>query len=914
MHSPCRASSAVKASAVFSHEQGDGSPTRYAGTAPALRLLSEAHRDLRRVVGATHDEGTQHSHRMPTVRGAGASIEAIVRRLLHVGPVLLLVGGLIGFAWMGDVGCSSQGKEMRLPVSGAGVTIRRDLPGTSGEHTADWHMEAGGVELVVAGHAGDARGAAPGTILSVRPSSEQVGALRSIETVVFVAGQEYALETERITPVLTLDAPSLRIDQRVLALPIRLSTTLSMQSGREWIDIVTRLETSSDTPISAVALGDRVAWPGAPTFAPRLGFVDEPTTAEAPWMARLGYRYATALVFEDGAANVTFAFERRLPTHQTAIGAPFELAPARAHESRRTLLFVRGGLPQMAALAWQALSRPYGMVHGQLDPPPSWAVVRALHPDGRTVLEAPVDASGQYGLPLPAGTYRLVLECPGGVDEQTVEIDPSSVPVEADLMPPTAGRLRLSATDVSGEALPVRWIVRGVPPTPNPDFGPDERVGGMKNVVYTLHGSGEVELAPGTYRVQATHGPEWSVAEREVSIRQNLGAAVRVELEQEVLTPGWISADLHLHAAPSFDSTVALEDRVIALAAEGVEFAAATDHDQVTDYAPAIARAEMGDHLLSVPGVEITTQNWGHINAYPFPADAGAPQHAGLTAREIFRAARARSPAALIQVNHPQMGSIGYFLRGGLDADRGTFGESGFDWDFDVLELINGFELGDPEVMAATLQDWFALLNRGIHPTAVGNSDSHGLLFQWAGYPRTYVRVASDIPGRVDAAEVVESLRAGRAMLSTGPFVSILVDGWAGPGDLVTVTSEGPIAEISVRAARWLEVQQVEVWVDGKIAARRAVSVQNRVVRLAWQLPLDVQSDAWVVVVVRGQKGLEKVAPGRGATPIAITNPVFIDVDGDGAWKPPVLGGLRFEDPSTLDAARDSQQASEGGE
>ncbi len=53
-------------------------------------------------------------------------------------------------------------------------------------------------------------------------------------------------------------------------------------------------------------------------------------------------------------------------------------------------------------------------------------------------------------------------------------------------------------------------------------------------------------------------------------------------------TRGWISADLHVHAVPSLDAPTPLVERVRSLAAAGVEVAVATDHNVVTDYAPAI--------------------------------------------------------------------------------------------------------------------------------------------------------------------------------------------------------------------------------------------------------------------------------------------------------------------------------------
>ncbi len=826
-------------------------------------------------------------------------MQRTLRRLLAAGPNVLLVLGFAAAVLFGERGCARGTGDPTWPVAGDGVSITRYVT-TGGRHGApgDWILASKRIEVMIADDVGS-MGAHPrdGTVLAVKPGSGEAGPLRALGNMVWVGGREYELETQTVAPDTTQRAPRLAIQQRVVGLPLVLTTLLTLGREDPWFELVTSVENRGRTPIRGVALGDRLAWPGAATFAPRVGFAEEPLTASVRWMARLGHRYAYALAYPDGPFEVTFEFDRVGPTQQTAMVRPMTLGPGARFEHRRILMAVRGGMAEVAELAWPAVSRPIGYVEGQLQPPPSWALVRALHADGQPVLEVSADASGRYSLPLPEGTYRLVLECPGGIDEQSVDVDPTGPPVRGLLIPPAPGRLRFSAVDDGGRALPVRWLIRGVPPTPSPDFGPDERIDGAKNAVYTANGSGEVELAPGTYRVLATHGPEWSVAEQDVTIAVDVGRAVRAQLVRQVLTPGWISADFHVHAAPSPDSSVALEDRVTALIAEGVEFAAATDHNHTTDYGPTIVSLGAVKDLVAVPGIEVTTKDWGHFNAYPYPVDAGVPPYESLTASGIFAGIRQRAPDAVVQVNHPNMKHIGYFIHGDLDVPHGVYRRPGFDLGFDALEVVNGFELDEPGVLAQNLADWFGLLNRGFRFTAVGNSDSHRLVYQWAGYPRTYVRVSTDEAGTVDAAEVIASLRAGHAIISAGPFVSVLVDGVAGPGDLVTTQADGPVLEVSVRAADWVDVTRAEVWVNGEVVAqRRAPGIARRPVRLEWQLPLALERDSWVVVVVRGEKRLDRVLPGIAAAPLAITNPIYVDVDGDGECRPLHEIPLRLED------------------
>jgi hypothetical protein len=325
---------------------------------------------------------------------------------------------------------------------------------------------------------------------------------------------------------------------------------------------------------------------------------------------------------------------------------------------------------------------------------------------------------------------------------------------------------------------------------------------------------------------------------------------------------------------------------VISLLAEGVEFVAATDHNHVTDLAPAIEELGVSGLLGATAGVEITTPSWGHFNAFPYPADAAPPPFMKVTPAAIFARVREVAPAAVIQVNHPRMKGCGYFTTAELDTKNHVSIEDAdaFSFDFDTLEVINGLEL-DPQVVERNLHDFFDLLDLGKRYTAVGNSDSHRLVWQWAGYPRTYVRVPDDRPGVVTAEQVASSLLGGHAVVSNGPFIVALADGRAGPGDFVMTRTGQVMLELSVRAPDWMDVRRVEVWMNGKRVVNEPARVTSDVIRFEGRSKLKLDRDAWIVVVARGDKAMLSVMPGTNVKPFAFTNPIFVDTDGDGVFR-----------------------------
>jgi hypothetical protein len=478
----------------------------------------------------------------------------------------------------------------------------------------------------------------------------------------------------------------------------------------------------------------------------------------------------------------------------------------------------------------------------------------------------------------------LVLQTPGGWDETPVDVKAGGKPAQVSLVVAQAERLDFRITDPDGHPIPGRIVLTGLAGTPDPRFTSLPKVSAAQNEMHSVSGEGRVDIPPGRYRVVVSRGIEWSVAEKVIEVKPEQGVALRVALTHELITPGWISADTHLHARPSRDSELPLGDRVASLVTAGVEFAVATDHNHVTDYEPAIENLEVSRFLSATRGVEVTTRTWGHFNAYPLPAGAPPPPFS-VDPPEIFAAVRRTAQDAVIQVNHPWDPGYGYFRRSVLNERTGSHWRKQFSFDFDLIEVVNGYELGSADVPGKNLRRYFDLLNLGRRYTAVGSSDSHKLTNEWAGYPRTYVRVADDRPGRATAAEIAASLRAGHAVVSLGPFIEAHI-GEAGPGDTVEVAPGTVPLDVTVRAADWVDATRLDLVVGGDIVDSFDLAGSDSRESLRWARTLDVpvSFDTFIAVVVHGERPLDEVMPGRHAIPFAFTNPIWVNVG-----KPPAV-------------------------
>jgi hypothetical protein len=454
----------------------------------------------------------------------------------------------------------------------------------------------------------------------------------------------------------------------------------------------------------------------------------------------------------------------------------------------------------------------------------------------------------------------------------------------------------------SGDLMPGKITLIGESGTAEPlltkgDIGREESGAvAAYNRIFALAGAGLVGIPAGTYDVYVSRGIEWELAvTRKVRIDDKRVATVHAALHHVVDTPRWISADFHVHAAPSPDSRVPMRDRVYEFVSDGVEIITATDHNVVSDYRPDIAELGVGEFITSISGDEVTTNGWGHFGAFPLPQHSdesghGAVHLKGRTAKDFFEDIRTSAPEAIINVHHPRIDAeIGYFNLGHFDSRSDQASRPGFSFDFDALEVLNGYQDPDRRSVDRVIADWTELLDHGHLVTATGNSDTHHLTYNLGGYPRNYVYVQDDRPAHVTPGQIARAVKGRHVLFTTGPFVRLSVAGGE-IGDIVTCASGKARADVEVTAAPWIAVSSVTVYVNGVEAKRWAVPPSTAVTRLKESVDVPVPRDSYVFVRVDGDRPL---APVVGDTkrftvlPFALTNPVFLNVDGTATFDAP---------------------------
>ena len=577
--------------------------------------------------------------------------------------------------------------------------------------------------------------------------------------------------------------------------------------------------------------------------------------------------------------------------------------------------------------AWQG---PTGTLRGRVNGPngkPTLAArVNIPTGQGKTV-PAHVDEEGRFEVGLSPGKHELTLSDIGRPTLSHAVTIEAGQAVEWNPVMEDASGFTLNVRDEEGKSIPCKAQFIGIDGTRSPDLGPANRAHGCRDQYHSESGTFSVPLPPGKYRVVITRGIEYSHHEEEVELKAGTRLKVDAALRRLVDTTGWVSADFHNHSTPSGDNTCGTDDRIINLAAEHIEFAPTTEHNRLYDWNPHIARLGLQKEMFTIPGIELTGSG-PHFNSFPFKPDPWAqdggapvwnkdPRVTAVTLRDF----QGLNPERWLQINHPDM--IANFIDrdGDGQADGGflTLGQL-----IDGLEVVNGnataYVLADSPYLLSKNRDgqetyrvlsefvWLQLLNRGHRHWCIAVSDAHSVHGNGVGGWRMFLPSSTDEPSKIDYSEIVRNAKAGRSIVTTGPFLQVRTeDGTIAGGD--TRGLNGVRLHVKVQCTDWIDIDRVQVLVNGRqrpdlnfTRASHPDWFKEGVVRFDRAIDVALSEDSHLIVVAIGEN--HTLATGFGSStqarwkPAAYNNPIFVDVDGGGftpngdtlGWDLPVKG------------------------
>ena len=521
-----------------------------------------------------------------------------------------------------------------------------------------------------------------------------------------------------------------------------------------------------------------------------------------------------------------------------------------------------------------------------------------------------------YDVLLPEGIYQAQANFFPSADETIFSVHPDTENTCV-LQNPQTTAVTVKITNSKEEHVPGKVTFIGLDPTPSPYFEPENPVENgrnwetSKNSCYPPEEGLGVEIQPGTYLIYASRGPEYTVDQKILEITIPISNREQTELtfviDKVVDTGKFISVDPHMHTINS-DGRVDIAERIKSVIAEGVNVAISTDHNYIIDYEPTLKKLGLDKYLALITGCEVTKGGNIHYNTYPVVLLEGEELNGAVDAHSteatpLFKASRKKDPQAILQVNHPRSGTLGYFNNYQLDLLSAASAQTNFDTSFDIMEGMNGPYFYSSNYTA--ILDWFHLMNRGYYFPIVGSSDSHTIARGEPGYSRTYVYYEKDQEEELDFSALLEGIKKGHSFSSNGPIIDYSINSQYIPGDSFTATGGKVNIGIQVQCAPWISLTEVRIIVNGERKVVLNASDQNTsIVRLSEEIGLTLTEDSYVAVEVLGSKSLFPVLQSQAnqgrlmnaTLPYALTNPVFVDVDGNGRFDPPLTEKIQLKE------------------
>jgi hypothetical protein len=435
------------------------------------------------------------------------------------------------------------------------------------------------------------------------------------------------------------------------------------------------------------------------------------------------------------------------------------------------------------------------------------------------------------------------------------------------------GFLKLSTSDA-------KPAVARITPADGSD-APDRRLvsdSSRSRIGFIRDGELTIPLPPGSYSVVVYRGVREELYTGVSTISSKATDSITATLTPAYSIADVITGDPHNHASPSGDGDISMEERLITVAAHGVDVHFGTDHDHIADYRPLLAPLGLDSVLDSIIADEISPVLRGHFNSWPAKKDILKANHGAYRwwqgyqdTTEIFSFIRAQTDNGVIQANHP-VGGSGMFSFADFDPSTGVIGNpSHWSADFDAMELLNSGDYAD------YLPSYLALINHGHITTPLGVSDSHGHTSGDLGASLTFFHTN----GETTPEALVDAVGRQATVVSRGPYIDARINGEFAPGKLV---SGEALLKVSVYAPSWMPVETLSLYQDGELLeSLPCIGTSPVWCEASWTL--SPAQDASFVVIAESSQPMQYAY--TGLTPWALTAAILVDTGGDG-WSSPL--------------------------
>jgi len=678
---------------------------------------------------------------------------------------------------------------------------------------------------------------------------------------------------------------------------VKVVTTYTLPPDSPSLEIATRVENGTGSMLALFSLGDVLYNGRTLRFVPGTALLPEGRKSLSKWMSFFWQDRVWGIICAPPGAMDAVHDAGSTELRYATVDIPS--GESRAY--RRFLMAAAGGPDKV----WESACPTLEEVRSHLafevreqgtGEPVAGAQIIVLPDDKSPTVLLVTDSLGRAELSLAAGRYSVTVAAPGRpvlgpvtvacVAQQSHSLSMSFAPrAEAIVRVKARSGGYVAPTDARISCYRAGEVIMPFPPA----------------TAFPMPGESGVELAdalsggrvplttftarlPGSCVLGIAHGPLFESPALSAAAEPGRTVELAPTLEQSVEPGEYVSVDFRQHTDASLDCALTLAERALSDACEGLDGAIVSDPVFRTVLVGLPRQAE----CCLIPGFRLALEGVGSFSLYPIEARGGHPPDLwaiakpGRPAAEVLKEIRQRLPGAIIQVDSPLDERSGYFALSGFKPGARPLGLA----DFDAIEILSGRDVSGAKRL---LPYWFSLLNDGRRILATGGSGSRAIAWETAGIARTFVRCRRTgspmTPGGL-AAAVTRLKDAADAFVTNGPFISATLNGKP-IGSLQTVRGGKVRMQLRVYGPLWMDVSKVTVYRNGKAVQELLLPEAREPQRCDRVLELEAPADSWFVVVVEGNQPMSPTYEGGPSAPkpFAMTNPFWVDVDGDGAVK-----------------------------
>jgi hypothetical protein len=424
---------------------------------------------------------------------------------------------------------------------------------------------------------------------------------------------------------------------------------------------------------------------------------------------------------------------------------------------------------------------------------------------------------------------------------------------------PTPVRLRV--TDAAGTYYAPFGHAAEFPVGRGEAVGGDLLVGGQRWAY--IDGTCEIAVPPGELIVAACKGPEYRPLHETVNLPAGkLALRFAIDREFDSRQAGWFAGDTRAHALSPHAALLeaAAEDLAVVHVLARETPLLSGDGQTYSTY-PNLSAFSGQQASLDRDGTAVCV---GTLNTHPFLGRLALLHCQRVVYPLAFGGPDATDDWSLADwcgQCHRKRGLA--IWAGALDSKAGHAGEAFANvilGDVDALELT-------PD-SSPLLRPWYHLLNAGVRVPVVGGSakeNNRTLL----GSPRTYARLEAGQSFGIG--EWIEAVRAGRTLVTFGPFVSLDVEG-LGPGEVLRRGRDDSRVTARFRTPGIGSDVKLELLANGAVIPAAGAEPE---------ITFDFRGGGWVAARLL-----------HGGRLMAHTSPVYVEVEG---FDPPVdPAAIRF--------------------